>query len=117
MLLQKAGLLSQNLLRIPFEPNPNGIFLSVETDQGTYRLVLDTGATGTIIRAPHPASSTKFCIMGHDFGERDILTLDVAPRLDFDGLLGMDFLCDYPLFIDYSNKVIFIDLGEQPTGL
>ena len=108
--LQQRGLLSNNLLAIPFTLHPDGIILSVQTDGGIYRLMLDTGATFTIIRAPHSDITEKFCIMGHDFGKRSIKVLDVHPRFDFDGCLGMDFLCEYPLFIDYPNKMIFIDL-------
>lgn len=108
--LQKTGFLSENLLTIPFTLHPDGILLNVETDAGTYRLMLDTGSTHTAIRAPHPDSTVKFCIMGHDFGERSIVSFDLSPQFDFDGCLGMDFLREHPLFIDYSNKMIFIDL-------
>lgn len=110
--LQNAGLLSKNLLAIPFTVHSNGIIFSVETDVGIYRLMLDTGATFTVIRAPHAGFTEKFCIMGHDFGERTIKTLDVSLQFDFDGLLGMDFLREYPFFIDYSNKIVFIDLEK-----
>jgi hypothetical protein len=109
--LQKAGLLSHNLLAIPFTIHSDGIFLSVETDTGTYRLMLDTGSTSTVIRAPHPVSTSRFCIMGHDFGERRIVAVDVSSQFNFDGYLGMDFLRERPIFIDYSNKLIFIDLS------
>lgn len=115
LLLQQAGLLSQNLLTIPFPLHPDGILLSVETDMGTYRLMLDTGSTFTAIRSPHSPSTKHFSIMGYDFGQRVIKTLDVSSQFDFDGFLGMDFLCEYPLFIDYLNKRIFIDL--QKDGL
>jgi len=111
--LQKAGLLSENLLAIPFTLHPDGILLSIETDGGTYCLMLDTGSTSTAIRAPHPAFTEKFRIMGHDFGERFIKAIDVSPRFEFDGFLGMDFLREYPFFIDYSNKIIFIDLSKR----
>ncbi|HSX04126.1 MAG TPA: hypothetical protein VLG76_05295 [Rhabdochlamydiaceae bacterium] len=111
--LQNAGLLSKNLLAVPFTVLPEGIIFSVETDMGTYRLALDTGSTFTVIRAPHCDSTQKFCIMGHDFGECTIKALDVSPQFDFDGMLGMDFLCEYPLFIDYSNKIVFIDLERH----
>jgi hypothetical protein len=111
--LQKAGLLSKNLLAIPFTLHPDGILLAVETDAGTYRLMLDTGSTSTAIRAPHPAFTKKFRIMGHDFGKYFIRAIDVNPQFDFDGFLGMDFLREFPLFIDYSNKIIFIDLQKD----
>jgi hypothetical protein len=115
LLLQQAGVLSQNLLAIPFTLHPDGILLCVETDVGTYRLILDTGATRTMIRAPHPTATAQFLIMGHDFGERSILAIDLNPRFDFDGCLGLDFLREYPLFIDYSNKIVFLDLQENSS--
>lgn len=111
--LQKRGLLSQNLLAIPFTLHRDGIILSINTDVGTYRLILDTGATGTLIRAPHPTSTEQFRIMGHDFGKRSVMPFDLFPECTFDGLLGMDFLREYPLFIDYVNKIIFIDLQKN----
>lgn len=113
LLLQRAGLLSQNLLNIPFSMHPDGIFLTVETDEGTYRLVLDTGSTCTAIRSPHPASTAKFQIMGHDFGEHSIKVLEMTSKFDFDGVLGMDFFLEHPLFIDYSNKIILLDLQKD----
>jgi hypothetical protein len=48
--------------------------------------------------------------MGHDFGERRIVAVDVSSQFNFDGYLGMDFLREHSMFIDYSNKLIFIDL-------
>lgn len=112
LLLQNAGLFSENLLAIPFTVHPDGILLTIETDHGSYRLILDTGSTYTVIRAPHPADTTRFCIMGHDFGNRSIRELDICTQFDWDGLLGMDFLGEYPIFIDYSNKIAFIDLDK-----
>jgi hypothetical protein len=113
--LQQAGLLSKNLLAIPFTLHPDGIILNVETDAGSYRLMLDTGATFTVVRAPHPVVTAKFCIMGHDFGEHSVKVLDVSPQFDFDGALGMDFLREYPIFIDYPNKIVFIDLQKDSS--
>ena len=110
--LQQAGLLSQNLLTIPFSPHRNGILLSVETDAGTHRLILDTGTTHTAIRGPQPTSTRQFCLMGHDFGECSIVSIDLNPQFDFDGYLGLDFLLEHALFIDYSNKLILLDLQE-----
>ena len=111
--LQQAGLLSQNLLAIPFVLHRDGILLSVETDAGTYRLILDTGSTHTGIRMPHPTTTAQFCLMGHDFGQRSIISIDLSSRFDYDGYLGMDFLREYPLFIDYPNKCIFLDLQKD----
>ncbi len=113
LLLQQAGLLSKNLLNIPFSPHPDGILLEVKTDVGTYRLVLDTGSTCTAIRLPHPASTEKFQIMGHDFGKHSIRALDITSKFDFDGILGMDFFLEHPFFIDYTNRQILLDLQYE----
>jgi hypothetical protein len=110
--LQNTGVLSHNLLAIPFISHPDGILFSVETDAGVYRFILDTGCTSTAMRAPHQAYTKKFCILGYDFGKRFIKVIDLSPRFEFDGILGMDFLLDYSCFIDYSNKLIYIALQK-----
>lgn len=114
-LLQEANLFSNHFLPVPFTFHPDGIILNVETDNGVHRLMLDTGTTISVIRAPHPSYTTKFNIMGHDFGARFVLSLDVTTQFDIDGFLGMDFLCEYPIFIDYTNKMVFIELERGHT--
>ncbi len=110
--LQQAGLLSKNLLVIPFVLHPDGILLICKTDEGIQRLLLDTGATHTVIRAPHPTSSSQFCLMGHDFGAHSIIPIDLCSRFDYEGFLGLDFLKKHSLFIDYPHKLIYLDLQE-----
>ncbi len=111
--LQQSGLLSKNLLSIPFVLCPDGILLAVETDTGIYRLLLDTAATHTAIRTPHSTSTSQFRLMGHDFGMRSLVPIDLSARFDYDGYLGLDFLREYSLFIDYPNKLIFLDLQKS----
>ncbi len=111
--LQQAGLLSKNLLTIPFNIHPDGILLSVDTDDGTYQFLLDTGATRTVIRAPHSTPTAQFRIAGHDFGTRSIVPIGLTPKFDFDGCLGLDFIREYPIFIDYPNKLIYLDLQKD----
>lgn len=111
--LQDAGILSQSLLAIPFTSHPDGIILSVETDVGIHRLMLDTGATSIAIRAPHPSSTSRFSILQYDFGEQSVVPIDLSSQFEFDGFLGMDFLRKYPIFIDYSSKLVYIDLQQN----
>ena len=110
--LQEPGLLSTHLLAIPFLFHKHGILLSVETKTGVLRLILDTGCTKTVVRHPYALSVSEFRIMGHDFGSRSICPIDLCSDFDFDGYLGMDFLMEHPLFIDYSNKIIYLDLQK-----
>jgi hypothetical protein len=84
--------------------------INVETDTGMLKLLLDTGATCTAVRAPCLNSTSKFILVGHDFGTQSIFPIDLMPTADWDGLLGMNFLREHSLFIDYPNKVIYLDL-------
>ncbi len=111
--LRQAGLVSHNFLTIPFTLHQDGILISVETDMGIYRLILDTGATHTVIRHPHPNFTKQFCLMGCDFGSRSIIPVDLSSQFDFDGCLGLDFLREYPIFIDYANRSILLDLQYE----
>lgn len=125
--LKNKGLISNNFIKVPFIQNKNGILLEVETEIGIKRFLLDTGASRTVLRSnivsheyvlntnnsPVPIFITsKFIIGGKDFTEGEILLLEINPEYDFDGLLGMDFLEIFPIYIDFINRFIYIDLGE-----
>lgn len=64
-------------------------------------------------RTPHPTSISKFRLVAHDFGASSLISIDLCSRFNYNGFLGLDFLREYSLFIDYPNKRIFLDL--QPT--
>ncbi len=111
--LQKKGVLSRNLLTVPFILHPDGIMLSVETDTGFLNLLLDTGASCTAVRVPHPDYISKFCLMDHDFGARSVFPIELHSDFNYDGFIGMDFLKEHSLYIDYPNKLIYIDLQKK----
>lgn len=111
--LQAKGLFSNYFLQLSFYIDDGNIILPIALGNTVRRLILDTGATYTVMRKELQEEISDFCIAGHSFGKRSILFIDIHPRLNFDGCLGMDFLCEYPLFIDYCNKFIFIDLAKS----
>lgn len=96
--VQQASFLSDNLLAAPFVLHRDGILFPVKTDAGTYHLLLDTGSTRTVIRKPHPTTTAQFLIAGHDFGTRRIFPIDLNPKHEFDGCLGLDCLREHPVF-------------------
>ncbi|MFS8563981.1 MAG: hypothetical protein LVR00_06575 [Rhabdochlamydiaceae bacterium] len=49
----------------------------------------------------------------HDFGSRSIISIDLAPGFSYDGYLGMDFLTQHRIFIDYENKCLVFDIGTS----
>ena len=121
--LKKRNYKIDNLIPIPFRSTSGGIFLDVETDMGVQRFVLDTGSTLSVIRASDykegvpirqcrglPVIETsKFVMNGIDFGRRDLCLVDISPAFDdMDGLLGMDFLKEYIVYLDFGKKMAYI---------
>jgi hypothetical protein len=123
--LKKAGFFLDKMVPIPFETGPKGIIiLNVNTDAGILHLALDTGATITIVRSSRVQDQTcikndrgffdfitsRFSIGNNDFGKQRLLLYDITPELkEIDGLLGMDFLKHHVLYIDYQNKILYLD--------
>jgi hypothetical protein len=107
--LQEAELLSQNLLKIPFIAHKDGILLIAETDRGPRRLILDTGSTHTAIRDADFTTTSQFRIMGYDFGKRSLFPIPLMAAVDYDGYLGLDFLRERKVFIDYGQRCLFIE--------
>ena len=110
--LQQEGLLSESILTIPFTLHHDGILLLIETDMGNLRLLLDTGSTCTVVRAPCSTSVSKFCLLEQDFGPRSLTPFELHPSWDCDGFLGMDFLLEHSIYIDYPNRLLFLDLQK-----
>ncbi len=109
--------------RCSFEMGRTGIIVVANTDMGKIRLSLDTGATTSCIRPsflPNLISEKKKCglpcvttskfeIGGTDFGNVDLCFLDITPELsEIDGILGMNFLDNHVVYIDYENKVLYV---------
>lgn len=113
-----------NYLKIPFIANSKGMVLEVDTDIGNLRLFLDTGFTLTMVREQlYPVSIQKvfdyrglptcilkkFSIGGKNFGSKDLYFLKMAKDLqEFDGFLGMDFIKDHVIYIDFSKSELYI---------
>jgi hypothetical protein len=125
--LKKAGFSLENMIQVPLEITPKGMIIKTETDQGVLNLLIDTCASISFVRSSHLQSqeypkekhgfevftSSQFIIEGKDFGEQQFFLYDITPELhELDGALGMDFLKKHVVYIDYSNKVVFIERGS-----
>lgn len=121
--IRKWGFFLKDFVSFPFDIGRTGIIVVVDTDLGSLRLSLDTGSTLSLIRADEIESSLelseefalpyvtteKFVMGGQDFGSMPLYFFDITEELyEIDGLLGMDFLKDHPIYIDYKNRLIFI---------
>lgn len=120
--LQKMGYDLKEFEQVPLTKYKKDIILEIDTDKGIKRFALDTGCTVTayknfllneqdvIDKYNHKIFiSKKFCIANKDYGPKEIFSLAITPKLDIlDGILGMDFLKDHLLYIDFSNHKLYI---------
>jgi hypothetical protein len=110
--------------KVDFIKSKLGIVLQIETDYGIKNVLLDTGCTCNYFRASQFEgkkslkdqkregmsyyNTEKFIIGGVDFGKQLLYSIDISPNLKgVDGFLGMDFLKNHRVFIDYKEKAIY----------
>ena len=119
--------LSQTSPAIPFKVTSDGWTVEVQTDLGKRTFGIDTGTTLSVIRS-EPFKGTcieekngmrfiqteQFSIGGSDFGPRVLLILPISPQFDeIDGLLGMDFLKDHKVYLDFPAKRLMIEKNGE----
>jgi hypothetical protein len=121
--LESQGYHLSSMVQVPFEHYKKCIFIIAETDMGPLKLIIDSGASLTIVRAsifqeqlcqksnwdlPKFTTST-FVFNGKDFGPQDLMLFDITNKLvECDGVLGMDFLLKHQLYIDHQSRVVYI---------
>jgi hypothetical protein len=121
----------EEFIKIPFRfDNMMGICLEVEIDTGVKTLILNTGASRSILRGSSLEgknaeeslqnmsawSSKKFVLGGHDFGERKLYLFKISSVLaEVDGILGMDFLKEHAVYLDMGRHVAYIEKRTKPT--
>ena len=117
------GFSIENMIKVPFEITSLGIILSVQTDLGEKRFLLDSGFTRSVIKASQYEDrvcqeddngykyfmTKRFTIANKDFGDFQLHLLDMGPEVNkLDGVLGMSFLRHHSIYIDFRKKVLFI---------
>lgn len=115
--------LLKDMLKVPFKITKSGVTITVETDIGEMRLVLDTGASFICIRSSQYDgdnrkkdsrgreyfSTSQFEIEGKNFGRESLYLLDITPKMkELDGCLGMDFLKYHTVYIDFRKNLLYI---------
>ncbi len=111
------------LNKVPFEIGRTGVILKTNTDFGEKKMSLDTGSTISFIRAcpseqdwaqnyqyglPY-LRTLKFEIGNTDFGGMDLYLLDITSELnEIDGILGMDFLKNHVIYLDFHKKLAYV---------
>lgn len=112
-------------VRTPFSIEKYGIVLSIETDAGIHRVVLDTGATVSVIKKSiitpvntkeveeEYYSTNKLIIEGCDYGAWELAQFDISEKWDVDGCLGADFFVEHAVYLDFHNKMAYIQRPEK----
>jgi len=100
---------------VKLEDNPKHILISVETDFGIKKFILDTGASHSVVAPPsknhsnyETVKTNRFIIGGYDFGQTELYLFHPEENFSCDGFLGRDFLSKYPIYLDFKKNRVFI---------
>ena len=119
----------QHFIKLPFFLNECGIIVSLQTDIGVRRFLMDTGATASLFRASqvekqyaeemYPEqwkfTSSKLQSKEHDFGQWPFWLYEFCDEAQFDGVLGIDFFKSHVVVFDFENKFVYI--RSEPRNL
>ncbi|MCC6127722.1 MAG: hypothetical protein IT584_00770 [Chlamydiae bacterium] len=118
----------QRVTPVPFELHSQGILLSLSTDLGVKRFLLDTGSTGSMMKTslvkeelmeergrPLKGYVTSTLSYGKtELGPWSFWLYEICPELVLDGILGIDFFCSYLVLIDFEHSVVYLGKSEAP---
>lgn len=115
------AMLDNTWISLPFVIEKEGLVISVSDDIKTYKMVLDTGATFSIIKESSLAQKTfqinkddsyqfiDLKVNNLDSNKIRAIILDSLPaEFQADGLLGGDFLNKHIVKIDFKNKKLWV---------
>ena len=114
--------LNPNWVAIPFDLNDEGLVVTLSDGIKNYKMVLDTGATVSLIKQQSLSpESIKISVPEDDFKSISLdvnnvandsvlpIIIDSFPNeFQADGLLGADFLSKNRVKIDFKNKQMWI---------
>lgn len=120
--LTDQGVLLNEYIKAPFILDKMGILFEVETDFGTQTFLLDTGSTLNMISDESVkhlewrrdstdtfgvGETEKFMIGGKNFGKTDLVSYKIHTCNKYEGILGMEFLREHPVYIDFPGKALY----------
>ena len=121
------------------DPHSLHLALPVQLDGAGYRAMLDTGSMGTIVVdrvaalsdwklagdhtlnmrgvGPDKAGAHRHLFaeltVGDDTADKPMLLVAEDPGMDFDIILGMDYLASRPIFLSFSTNRLYL---QKPAG-
>lgn len=122
--LQNKGIFPKNLIKVPFKKIKGLMLVEAVTDLGKLNLAIGTQASISVVKPSfikdddlikNDAHGFSFCpvtnfeLEGKNFGNLNLYKLNMLDNFDIiDGVLGMDFLMNHTMYIDYKNNFIYI---------
>jgi hypothetical protein len=119
----------EQFTKIPFEMFRSLIILPVETDLGKRGFLLDSGASCSMVKASlvehllrkdepvccNVLVTSKMIIGDKDFGETRLTAYPLSKDIEqIDGILGMDFIKEHVILLDFSNNIAYIKSTTPP---
>jgi hypothetical protein len=119
--LKQQGFLIETYAKIPFSLERGVIEFSAKTENGPLRCILDTGCTFNILNRQiegdvteilfndkHQISCPSLKVDELDFGPLVFRPLSIKSPAQIEALLGMEFIKQHTIFIDFKHKTIYI---------
>jgi hypothetical protein len=118
-LQDEAGCALDGFVKTSFDLSHCGLIVSVETDLGRRRFLLDTGSTWSLFKNSQVEkkgrsfTTDKFQIGGTDFGKTKFCLYEFSDLFEVDGVLGVDFFKRHAICIDFHNKIAYINPSRK----
>ena len=128
--LRRLNLSLKNFTEVALDPSFTHMVIDIDTDIGIKKFIVDTGANLTVLK-PNPVAYdengkiadkkewitfSEFFINGKNFGPHEVLLFNrLHAEKNTDGFLGMDFLENRAILIDFENNKVFI--GEKENDI
>lgn len=121
--LKKQGYAVETFVRVPLFLEQGLVEFEATTPKGTLLCMLDTGSTYNILNAEieetqsleqamwepkNRLSYSFFQIQEHDFGAINFRRIPIKIPVRIDAILGMEFFRDHLVFLDFSEKYVYI---------
>ena len=122
-LLHAEGYDLSTYAQIPFSIINEKIEVSITTDLGVNRFILDTGSTDSILQSFSPlrnickknkhdcnvVTTNTFKIGNNYYPNQELLLIELPPFLsEFDGILGISFFKDKILYLDFEKSLLYL---------
>lgn len=125
--LRKQGYEIENFTKVPLLTDRGILEFIAQTDKGPIRCFLDTGSTLNLIPGEMEGTSFKewihnekshvhfpsFIIGGSEFGHLVFFKTPMQSPIDIEAVIGLVFLKDRLMFIDFSSKAIYFGPKEE----